>query len=221
MGSPQKQARHELRNDGPSVEVCIDSAIRLFLLLSGQTITSDFFPPFVPSQILLSARYFGQSWRAATRLPVCWRPQRHRRDRLYGRLKITTLYSNNNPFFCSSSSLKKKFETDAVRTRSLRRKRQQQTTLKRKHLFPPPFFPLSLYPPFQVPFDRFTCHASSTLSISIQKTVLRILNQSFPTNTCFANIFSPVTFSMSTLFGNEHLRFCRNLNCDDCCLMKR
>ena len=118
----------------------IDSAIRLFLLLSGQTITSDFFPPFVPSQILLSARYFGQSWRAATRLPVCWRPQRHRRDRLYGRLKITTLYSNNNPFFCSSSSLKKKFETDAVRTRSLRRKRQQQTTLKRKHLFPPPFF---------------------------------------------------------------------------------
>ena len=86
---------------------------------------------------------------------------------------------------------------------------------------PPLFFPLSLYPPFQVPFDRFTCHASSTLSISIQKTVLRILNQSFPTNTCFANIFSPVTFSMSTLFGNEHLRFCRNLNCDDCCLMKR
>ena len=122
----------------------IDSAIRLFLLLSGQTITSDFFPPFVPSQILLSARYFGQSWRAATRLPVCWRPQRHRRDRLYGRLKITTLYSNNNPFFCSSSSLKKKFETDAVRTRSLRRKRQQQTTLKRKHLFPPLFSAIPL-----------------------------------------------------------------------------
>jgi hypothetical protein len=57
-------------------------------------------------QVLLPARHLGQGGRPTTRLPVCWRTQRHCGNRLYGRLKklIQRRKKKNNPFPCSSPS---------------------------------------------------------------------------------------------------------------------